>query len=109
MHKNQWTYLKKLTDHNHDKYITTPKFNTLAADVFNARLAQANLLTKTEFDAKMSSFNRKNTANNTKYLLAKNKLKKLKTFDLSYFRGKNFFEADDTQNCLVFQPMHKYL
>ena len=24
----------KLTDHNHDKYITTPVFNTLAADVF---------------------------------------------------------------------------
>ena len=34
---------KKLTDHNHDKYITTPEFNTLAA-VFNARLAQANLM-----------------------------------------------------------------
>ena len=30
---------KKLTDYNHDKYITTPEFNTLAADVFNARLA----------------------------------------------------------------------
>ena len=27
---------KKLTDHNHDKYITTPEFNTLAVDVFNA-------------------------------------------------------------------------
>ena len=37
---------KKLTDHNHDKYITTPEFNTLAADVFNARLAQANLIKK---------------------------------------------------------------
>ena len=44
---------KKLTDHNHDKYITTPEFNTLAADVFNARLAQANLVTKTDFDAKL--------------------------------------------------------
>ena len=32
---------KKLTDHNHDKYIATPEFNTLAADIFNARLAQA--------------------------------------------------------------------
>ena len=31
---------KKITDHNHDKYITTPKFNTLVASVFNARLAQ---------------------------------------------------------------------
>ena len=50
---------KKLTDHNHDKYITTPEFNTLAANVFNARLAQANLITKTDFDAKLSSLNRK--------------------------------------------------
>ena len=31
--------IMKLTDHNHDKYITTPELNTLAADVFNARLA----------------------------------------------------------------------
>ena len=29
---------KKLTDHNRDKYITIPEFNTLAASVFNARL-----------------------------------------------------------------------
>ena len=29
---------KKIADHNHDKYITTPEFNTMAADVFNARL-----------------------------------------------------------------------
>ena len=33
---------KKLTDHNHDKYVTTPEFNTLAANVFNTRLAQTN-------------------------------------------------------------------
>ena len=42
---------KKLTDYNHDKYITTPNFNTLAVDVFNERLAQADLVTKTDFDA----------------------------------------------------------
>ena len=30
---------KKLTDHSHDKYVTTPKFITLTADVSNARLA----------------------------------------------------------------------
>ena len=46
---------KKLTDHNHDKYITTPELNTLAADLFNARLAQINLVTKTDFDNKASS------------------------------------------------------
>ena len=44
---------KKITDHNHDKYITTPEFNTLAANVFNTRLAQANVITKTNFDAKL--------------------------------------------------------
>ena len=46
---------KKLTDHNHDKYITTPEFNTLAAGVFNARLAQANLVVKTDFDNSVSN------------------------------------------------------
>ena len=41
---------KKLTDHNHDKYITTPEFNKLTAETFAARLKQANLVTKTNFD-----------------------------------------------------------
>ena len=65
---------KKLSDHNHEKYITTPEFNTLAVDVFNARLAQINLITKfwTDFEAKLSSFNRKITANKTKNLVVEN-------------------------------------
>ena len=58
---------KKLIDHNHDKYITTPEFNTLAGDDFNARLAQANLITKADFDAKLSVLNRKITPNKTKH------------------------------------------
>ena len=60
---------KKLTDHNHDKYITTPEFDTLPADVFNARLAQANLITKTDFDTKLSSLNRNITEKKKKNLL----------------------------------------
>ena len=35
-------------------------------------------------------------------------MKKLKTFDLSYFIGKSHFEEDDTQNYEVFQPLKKY-
>ena len=38
-----------LNNHNHEKYIDTPEFNKLAVDVFNARSAQANLITKTRF------------------------------------------------------------
>ena len=63
---------KKRTDHNHDNYIITPEFNTLVADVFNARLAQGNLITKTDFDAKLSSRNKKITSNETKHLLVEN-------------------------------------
>ena len=98
---------KKLTDHDHDKYITTPEFNALAASVFNARLAQVSLITKADFDAKLSNLNRKITSNKSKHLIAENELKKLKTFDLSYFIGKSPFE-DGTQNYLVFQPMYRY-
>ena len=39
----------KLNNHYHDKCITTPEFNTLAA-VFNARLSQANSVAKTIFN-----------------------------------------------------------
>ena len=63
---------KKLTDHNHDKYITTSEFNTLADHAFNARLAPANLVTKTDIDAKRSSLNRKITVNKSKHLLVEN-------------------------------------
>ena len=34
----------KLNNHNRDKYIETPEFNRLGADVFNVKLAQANLM-----------------------------------------------------------------
>ena len=55
----------KLNNHNHDKYTDTQEFNKLAADVFNVRITQANLITKSDFDAKLSSLNRKITQNKT--------------------------------------------
>ena len=81
----------------------------MTATDFNERLAQANLITKTDFDAKLSSLNRKITSNKSKSLLVENELKKLKTFDSSYFIGKSHFEEDVTQHYLVFKPVHKYL
>ena len=66
---------KNLTDHNHEKYIATPEFNTLAADIFNARLTQANLINKKDFDAKLSSLNRNIIGNKSKNLLVENELK----------------------------------
>ena len=40
--------------------------------------------------------------------LSKLNLKKLEKFDAAYFRDKNYFDDDGTQNCLVFQPVYKY-
>ena len=59
----------KLNNHNHDKYIDTPEFNKLAGDVFNARLTQANLVTKADVDNKLSNLNRKIIKNKTDHLL----------------------------------------
>ena len=69
----------------------------MAANVSNARLAQATLITKTDFDAKLSSLDRKITANKSKHLIVENELKKLKTFDSSYFIGKSYFEENGTK------------
>ena len=80
------------------------------AHVFNARIAEANLITKTEFDAKLLNLNRKIFANNkTKHLLVENELNNLKTFYLSYFIGKSHFEEDGTQNYLVIRPIIRCL
>ena len=98
----------KLNNHNHDKYIITPEFNTLAADIFNARLARANLVVKINFDNTVSILDSKIAANKTKNESIENELKKLKAFDLSYFIGKSHFEEDGTQNYLVFQPINRY-
>ena len=84
------------------------KIDKLTADVFNARITQANLITKTDFDSKLSNLNRKITANKSKHLLVENELNKLKTFDSSYFIGKSHFDEDGTQNYLAFQPLKKY-
>ena len=66
------------------------------------------MITKTDFNDKLSNLNRKITANKSKHLLVENELKKLKTFDLSFFNGKNHFEEDGTQSYLVFQPIVRY-
>ena len=68
---------KKLTDYNHDIYITTPEFNKLTAKHFSAKLKQANLVTKTDFDDKLKNLNQKINLNKTKHLLVENELKKL--------------------------------
>ena len=68
---------KKITDHDHEKYITT--------------------------NNKLMSHNRKINSNKTS--ASWKWIKKLQTFDSSYFQDKSHFvDSDGTQNYFVFQP-----
>ena len=72
--------------------------------MFTARLAQADSVTKTDFDTKLQDISKRMTSNKSKHLLVENELKKLQKFNSSYFRGKDRLE----ENYLVFKPMNKY-
>ena len=72
---------KKITGHNHDKYITTPEFNNFMAEVLAVRLKRANLASKSDvvnladkidFDEKLKNLNEKTTTNETKNVLVEN-------------------------------------
>ena len=58
-------------------YITTQEFNTLMAEAFAGRLKQADFVNKTDFDNKLTSFNKQITSNKTKHLEVQKKLNSL--------------------------------
>ena len=51
---------------NHDKYITTTEFIKLRAENITRRLKQADLVSKTDFYNKLTTFIRKITSNKNK-------------------------------------------
>ena len=103
---------KKIAGHGHNnKYITAPEFNKLTVENFAARLKQANLssksdianwVSKTDFNSKLWSFNKRINSNKTKHVLIENEIKKLQTFDSSLFIGQSYFNYDGAQIYLVF-------
>ena len=92
---------KWLTDNNHDKFITNP-------EVFDARLALANLVTETDFLTKLKSLKRKIISNKTKHLLNEIELKKMQTFDSMHLVQKVILKKMIHKIILVFQLMYKY-
>ena len=66
------------------------------------------MITKTDFDAKLSSLNKNITQNKKKHLLVESEVNKLKAFDSSYYNGKSSFEEDGKPNYLIFQPINRY-
>ena len=63
------------------KYITSQVFNKLTAENFEAKLKQADLVNKTYFDNKLTSFNKRISSNKTKHLEFQKKLNSLTAND----------------------------
>ena len=66
-------------------YITTQELDTLTTEKFAARLKQADLVNKTDFDNKLISWDRAITSNKTNYLEVQKKLNCLITKDYNLF------------------------
>ena len=63
---------------DNSKRITGQEFNKLTVENFAARLKEVDLMSKTNFDNKLTSFKKRITSNNTKYLEIQEKLKDYK-------------------------------
>ena len=85
-------------------YITTQKLNKLTVQNLSARLKQADLVKKTDFDNKLTSFNRRIASNKPKYLEVQNKLNSLIAKD--FFKIFSYVEfilqvMMDLKTCLI--------
>ena len=77
----------------------------LTAENFVARLKQAHLVNKADFDNKLTRFNKRITSNKTKYLEVKKKLNSLATNLYHFFLGRMYFTSNDgSQNIFIYQP-----
>ena len=90
---------------DNSKYISTQEFNKLTAENFEARLKQGDLVNKTDFDNKLTRFNRRITSTETKHLEVQKKINRLITKDYNLFLGRIYFKSDDgSENTFVYQP-----
>ena len=83
-------------------------FNTKVTEIEGKISDATNLVKKTDLDTKLKKISDRVTKNKSKHLLVENEIKKLKEFDLRYFRGENYFGGNNI-NYLVFEVSLKYL
>ena len=78
-------------------------------DVFTEMfsLKQADLFNKTDFDNKLTSFNKQIISNKIKHLEVQKEVNSLITNDYSFFLGRIYFTRNDrSQTKFVYQPAH---
>ena len=103
-------FVIKLKIQFHGHILSTLANNSVLTAVENKIPDVTNLLPKTDFDTKLKKQKSDRvTSNKSNHLLVENELKILKTFNLSYFKGKSYFEGNDgAQKASVFQTMQKH-
>ena len=85
--------------------ILNQEFNKLTAGNFGARLKQAGLVNKTDFDNELISFNKRITSNKRNYLEFQKKLNSLITKDYNFFLGRIYFRSNArSQKTFFYQP-----
>ena len=103
---------KKVTDHDHDNYITTQESNKQTPKSFAARLAQANLASnadianfvkETDFYDKLKNLNKKVTSNETKHVEAEkkitdltNKVAQISEKGYDFLLGRMYFKGNSS-------------
>ena len=94
------------------KYFTTANYNKFTNEKLGLKIKQKKLVSKSDIAGFISNADLDNKiatlAIKAELKAEQDKIKTLQAFDSSYFRGKNHFEDDSTQNYLVFRPMYKY-
>ena len=97
---------KKNTDHNHDKYITTPEFNKFMAEIFILRLKRANLGSKSgiaNFVIELNELSEKSKA------ISPKRLTKELIDKFSILNGAKYFSLRIFKNYVVLMPAKKYI
>ena len=63
------------------------------------------MLSQTDFDNKLTSFNRRIPSNKTKHLEVQKKLNSITRKDCNFFWGGSYFASNDgSQNTFAYQP-----
>ena len=95
----------RITYLHNSKYISSEEFSKLTVENVKARLKEDDLVNKTDFDNKLTSFNWRITSNKTKHSEVQKELNDLITKDYNFFLGKMYSTSiDGSQNTFVYQP-----
>ena len=87
------------------KYITSLECNKLTVENFAASIKEADLVTITDCDNKLTIYNKQIASNKIKHLAVQKKLNGLIINNYKFFLSRKYFAGNNgSQNTFVYQP-----